>query len=692
MMNKNFSTNNDLESRDPKEPSSLPFDMSITTTEVLPSTKGSASSKKTITPDQRPYMLGAALLQGGQAAAVTSPAEAVKSRARPKAKPLAAAPKEIRQAIRGETPPRHSPKKNHSHKDAQAMEADDEDDDELRLGGPSSKPSSSKDPLRKTSIKSSSAQVPPPKIIDIASEDDHEPITSVNKAKLPSKSKTAASKAEKKTKAARIDSETDEADESRNQPGGRATRFEDIDDEETWEQVFEINARESADDDDYDGKGAIYDKWGKGKGKAKKKTQARKSDRGRSVSKAPSEDPPARPSRAKRTTGRPSAVFAAAKRGQDGKASDTEGPDSEDSSLHVNSLRQASRTGQSDAVKESKGRTRALKGTSPRSKEFLNDEDMADDVPAAPSTKSSSNEKRNDSKATAVRTESNIPVSEAETAPKAPTSDSEAPTLKARPSKVYGKRANKPVPRLQDSEEEGEQEVVARESKVLLAAETADKSPQRKENATTGSCYRARSVSKGTTSSRSRRSSSPPFEVVIVNSAKKNRPPVSTKAAPRTVSKSKLAESVRNQDSSEASGEEDSDVPLKSSKKTSATTKASESSAKSSPKKKKPARIADSEEEEENEELEENDEKIAQPAKEPKAAKEREISPRKPLQEQKSILQPKDQNATALARTATSEMAAEAKSIPKPVLKGNAVLADVKPVITSTGKRRQSCY
>jgi hypothetical protein len=452
-----------------------------------------------------------------------------------------------------------------------------------------------------------------------------------------------------------------------------------------------VNAKGSEEDEDYNGKSTGRDsRWDKGKGKAKKKPQPRKSDRGRSVSKAPPEEPPMKSSRTKRTTGRPSAVFSATKRGKDGKASDTEGLDSEDS-LHVNSLRQDSRKRKTDTSKESKGKARAPKGTPPRSKEYLDDEDMADDEPAPPLIAYSRKH------STAANNASVNNVSIAEDAQIASSSDADVSVpVKPKASKVYGKRANKSVPRVRDSDDEGEPAEAARASTLSLEPEKMRGSlpqqettaPAAKVKANPGSDDRERSVSKGSVSNRSRRGTSPPYVVVIDNSAKKKRPPMPTKV-PRVASKSKLVETIRKHSSSEASEDEDSDAPLTTTKKISPKKKALVGSVKSASKQKKPARIADSEEEEdEDEDLENSSKKDSPPAEASNTAKAVDTSTRKPLQEQKSILQPKDQNASTLTKAASTASIAEAKSTPKLVLKTNGVLADMKPIISSTGKRR----
>lgn len=632
---------------------------SVATTEVVPSEREDTVSEKTVSPVDRPGMLGKAFLQGLR---TESAAEAVKNRQRPKAKPLVLASKEVRAAIRRQSPPQSHSKKpvSKAGKASTSKLPDDdeetEDDDELRLkaNGSHSSHTTVQGGSRSGSLAEKS-RVEPARVleIDIGSDGDGDgPIH------RPSKFKKSVSKNFSKGKGKDI-SDSDFSD-------GSVDKEREI--LRARQEADTIMAKESEDDSDYDGKGAATDKWGK-KGKKKKET--------RKPSKATSEEPKSKKAtRIKTAKGQPSAVYPNSRKGKSraSRASRGDNDDSEsDEPVQVGTVRKTSKTSKQTQGKESK--ERSVKGPEPRSKEFLDDEDMADDQ--VTTTWSKLHEPIAPEKPKEV-SQSSAPreTSEAMTEPLPPSSDAPI-SARPKPSKTYGKNVKKSVARVEDSEEDYTQ--LKTQSAVSVPTASAERSSEDSANLRREEeRQRSRSGSQTAPISRSKRSNFPPFAVIIESNAKKTRPPPSKGNAVATVSKRTDADQTSTSIVSRA--EESSSKPIgkaqTSSKRKAAT-----------------ARIADSEEDESEENNEAQAKQVTQSqqsteddGEDLKATKKDELVMK--VDPPKNVLQNKDGNAVLPTMQAAKDTKPTAITTPSRLFKGKNGLADSKPIILSTGKRK----
>lgn len=463
------------QTRDSNGPDAMRYDTSITTTEVVPSEPDEASFTRGLSPADRPGMLGRELLQ--------SASEIVKRRQRPKAKPLALASKEVRAAIRGESPPRDIEKasekdKSNARKEKAAEHSEDDDDDELRLKTTKTKKTASEPSVSYAAVDTASGRV-----IDIDSDDTDEPLRRPRDGAKKAKAKT--------TKKGKSCQESDEDASAEERAYERMRR-----------EIEQANAKESEDDDDY---GAKPNK-AKGKRKKKEKEQAKKRTTRRDsvlLSEDTASEAPTRPSRSK---GRPSAIFPSSKKGKS-RASVDDNEDEDEEPVQVLSARKPSK-----ATKDMKAST--SKETHSKQQERAREDSVDAAKPAASLTCNHRSQaimgKLNDP---------NGPVeddSETDTLPLAPSSDASGSLSKAKVTKKYGKKAKKSALRVEESEEEEEYSDEARRTGVDGNTSDVTKRPPLSK----GNGNDSRKTSGSSSGTGIKR---PAFELVIDNSARESR-------------------------------------------------------------------------------------------------------------------------------------------------------------------------
>ncbi|KAK9896524.1 hypothetical protein P389DRAFT_196615 [Cystobasidium minutum MCA 4210] len=626
------------ESRDSDAPSSALLDTSIATTEVIPSQHDELSSVETISPaDRPPHMLGRSLLQPKVAG---SAAEAVKSRQRPRAKPLVLASKEQRAAVRGESPPRRSSTTTSSTSRITVPRQSEDEDDELRLK--SSKSHKAEDKAHGTSEKPKykSSKAAAQSVISSDSEEDVLPVKALTSATKTSKKAGSSSSKKGKQRAGRDDTDSSQDDDD----------DDDDADDDLIQEIMKANAKESEDDDDYNGgKAASKDKWSK---KGKKKPARRSS-------KAPSEEIAAKVSaRPARTKGRPSAVFPSAKKSRLSIA-DTNDEES-DEPVPVAARRKSS----SRANKRS-----ASKGPEPRSKEFLDDEDMEDDVSAPTTSKITMSNAAKDS----INGTTNDVVSDSEPAPPQPSSD--GPVARSKPTKTHGKKRSKPAARVEESEDEDDGQVGKPSGST-----SKDSNNGEKAHATTVELQEERNSSREVPSSRAKRATSPAYAVVIDNSAKKGKKPTS---------KSSRSESAQSKAS-------DHSIPAQIDDDDRSLVNASSPAKKKSSSKKSANRIADSEEEEDaGDESSDTEEKATVSEKKGssndlrstmetgKCSSAMKVDSPTKRDASKTVLQSKDTNATA---SKVAESKKEITVLASTSVQSTTTSADIKPLFGKINK------
>lgn len=600
-------------------------------------------------------MLGAKLLQGLR---TESAAEAVKSRSRSKAKPLALASKEERAAIKGYSPPRRSPNEKSTSprkgSKADSPSNDEDEDDELRLTSKkSSKSGSSKTSLERDKGMS---RVVPGRVIEIDSDDDD------SKKKPETQKRTSTSNKKGKQ---RVESEEDDPEDD----GGK---YYDLDDERLQQDLREAEAREEEEDDDYDGgKGTSKDRWNK----------RTKKDNQRKSAKASSEEPASKgKTRSTKVKGQPSAVYPTSRKGKSRTVADDD-PES-DEPVQVGTVRKTSRTSKKDQAKSEK--PRPSKGPEPRSKEFLDEEDMADDQVTtswsqmhAPILPHKSMEPTiDDAAAGSLAVTGNSP----------PASNGGPITKRPKPAKTYGRKANQSKRRVEDSEDEESEGMQTSKSRQVHGSQGQASTSREASAAVAGEILveKERSTSHRAPDSRSERSNSPAYAVIIDNSAKKTRA-LSSKMSKPLASK----------------GREVEPGPIKKDDSTGGEAPPTLSPPKDLPARKKAgaaARIADSEEDESEDNESEDNCDASKAQEQPERAQVAAVE--EPSAEEKStigtkngksnVLQSKDQNVHLSAQRAVKDVKQNTVSTPARVFKSNSGLSDIKPAIGSTGKRESA--
>lgn len=589
-------------------------------------------------------MLGRSLLQGLR---TESAAEAVKNRQRPKAKPLALASKAVRAAIRGPSPPRAVSKDSNSTKASTSALPDEEDeDDELRLKSKSTH--TAKKSTRESSVTSRKSTG---LVIEVdTDEEEDQPLNKPAKKAVGPKGPVSKSKGKGRQE---VESESDSTSDFAG------------DDNEDLRAIGQIMAKESEEDSDYNGKGEAKDRWTKKSKKKKGQSKSSKSDPEEPVSRGAN--------RLKKTKGQPSAVYPASKKDKSHTLKNY-GVDSEDEEpVEVGTVRKTSRSSKKGTAKESK--TRSPKGPQPRSKEFLDDEDMADDQV----TTSWSQLHQSTTIVQPEKLAKSGPPSEAsEGETEALASSSDAPVSKGRKvTKTYSRKTNnRTIAKVVDSDED---EVSDRARDIVenrrSSASTScpPEEAKRKADDTTKPNDKTKINSKG----RTKRSESPAYAVIIDNSAKKSKPPTSrdngastrTRAeappdpAPSTVAVSAIEQPLeRDQQMTRPQGRKGL----------------------------KPNIVESEEEVTESEEKQDSD-SSAQPGQRASTKEEVNSTSNKPTEAGLSrlVLQSKDRNVTLPAQKMTTNDKG-ASTTPAPLSKTKSGSIDTKPVIGSTGKRRQA--